>query len=842
MATKWKKSKAVKLILVVMTVVLSFTLAFSAVQCVFVMDNTLYGSTADEFADLYHGGLPDFFDCPSFQHRVMSQIWRTEKLFINPEAYLEKLQANSESTVREIVSAYSLKKAAIIKRELEYIAQNYERQEDGESIYNENGYSEILDSQIPEVSYENQKYIVDPYASKTVQMVQKILNYAEGTEFLKYASLVRHECFNETEFDYTAILGGEYNGGGYAFHCYDYTDTADEIELRARQEINDYIQSQYGLYKSDIAHYKYLINNYVNLKYYVKKGDTVYTNMKSPESEIASIKSQIFYLVKENGEILYESGSGLESNRWIIESSYDLESTFKDYDEAAFYVNSLIVVNGDDEIGNLYHEYQSLPTDFDFTVMTAVVSLVLLIICVALILVCSGHIKGADGCTTVAIDRLPADVHLALSAGAIAGLFCLFVVTFDYWETYDKIFTTLVSSYFCVAFVLLVEFVTSVVRTKKAKEKIFRNCITVKLIMIIFKGVAKFVKWCVRGVRKAFFAYKMKHLSKKFILFAALWVLINIAGMFFAAVGAFNDGVITVIVSLLLLVFDVATIFFAAKYLNTLDKIIVAANEHTSANLYGERLPQSLTTLNESLKVTKAEMDEAVAQAIKNERTKAELITNVSHDLKTPLTSIISYVDLLKKCDINDEDALKYIDILSDKSLNLKNLIENLIEASKASTGNIKINKVYLNLKELVAQATGEFQSDFEARDLELRFAENCEDVRVFVDGPHTYRVLENLLSNAKKYSAKGTRVYASIRREGNFGVFELKNISKDPLNISPDELTERFVRGDASRGSEEGNGLGLSIAKQLCSLQGGELKLTIDGDLFKATVYLPIN
>ncbi len=839
MATKWKKSKAVKLILVVMTVVLSFTLAFSAVQCVFVMNNTLYGSTADEFADLYHNGLPDFFDCPSFQHRVMSQVVQTEKLFANPEAYLEKLQSNNESAVREVVSAYSLEKAAIIKRELEYIAQNYERQEDGESIYNENGYSEILDSQIPEVSYENQKYIVDPYASKTVQMVQKILNYAEGTEFLKYASLVRYECFNEHEFHYTVSYG--YGYGDYAFHCYDYTDTADEIELRVRQEVNDYIHSQYGLYKSDIAHYKYLINNYVNLKYYVKKGDTVYTNMKSPESELASIKSQIFYLVKENGEILYESGSGLESNRWIAES-YDCESVFKDFDEAAFYVNSSIIVNGDDEISNLYHEYQSLPTDFDFTVMTAVVSLVLLIVCVALILVCSGHIKGADGCTTVAIDKLPADIHLALSAGAIAGLFYLFIVTYSYWETYDKLFTTLVSSYFCVAFVLLVEFVTSVVRIKKAKGKIFRNCILVKLIMLIFKGITKFVKLCVKGVRKAFFAYKMKHLSKKFILFAVLWVLINVAGMFFAAVGAFNDGVITVISSLLLLIFDGATIFFVAKYLNTLDKIIVAATEHTSANLYGERLPQSLTTLNESLKITKEEMDEAVAKAVKNERTKAELITNVSHDLKTPLTSVISYVDLLKKCNIEDEDALKYIDVLSDKSLNLKNLIENLIEASKASTGNIKINKVYLNLKELAAQATGEFQSDFEARDLELRFAENCEDVRVFVDGPHTYRVFENLLSNAKKYSAKGTRVYASIRREGKFGVFELKNISKDPLDISPDELTERFVRGDASRGSEEGNGLGLSIAKQLCTLQGGELKLTIDGDLFKATVYLPVS
>ncbi|MBQ8228093.1 MAG: HAMP domain-containing histidine kinase [Clostridia bacterium] len=834
MATKWKKSKLIKIFLVVMTLVMSFTFAFSTLQSVLVVDTTLIGVSVDEIVNLYHNGLPGFFDCPSFQYRALSQALKVERLFENPEDYLKGIENKKENVVKEITSAYASQKAAIIKKELEYIAQNYERQDEGESIYNENGYSEILDSQIPDVPYEKQKFIVDPYASKTVQMVQKILNYAEGTEFLKYASIIRYESFNESEFHHTADIG-------YGFHCYDFSDTVEEIEIRARREVNDFIQTEYSIFKSDLKYDKTQIEGYTNLKYYVKKGDVVHTNLDSPINNLNSVKNRVFYIVKENGEMLHHSGTDLPENRKVADL-YGLKSAFKEFDEVVFYVCDEIIVDGTDEIGNLYSEYIDLPVRFDLTVITAVVSFALLIACVVIIFISAGHKKEIDGCCVAAIDKLPSDIHLIISGGAVSGLFCLVFIIYDYWDSYDRLFTALISACFTLAFALLVEFITSIVRIKKAKGKIFRNCIIIKLLTFIFKGIAKFFKWIFSGVRKIFFAYKMKHLSKKFILFAVLWVLINVVGMFFAFVGAFNDGVITVIASLLLLIFDGATIFFVAKYMNTLDKIIVAATEHTSANLYGERLPQSLTTLNESLKITKAEMDEAVAQAVKNERTKTELITNVSHDLKTPLTSIISYVDLLKKCDIKDEEALKYIDVLSDKSLNLKSLIENLIEASKASTGNIKINKVYLNLKELSAQAIGEFQSDFDARDLELRFKEDCDDVRVFVDGPHTYRVLENLLSNAKKYSANGTRVYASIRREGNFGVFELKNISKDPLNISPDELTERFVRGDASRGSEEGNGLGLSIAKQLCSLQGGELKLSIDGDLFKATVYLPIS
>ena len=354
---------------------------------------------------------------------------------------------------------------------------------------------------------------------------------------------------------------------------------------------------------------------------------------------------------------------------------------------------------------------------------------------------------------------------------------------------------------------------------------------------IIYKALA----WLFKKIKKFFslaggiIKYKPGCFGKnKYRIFLAAVLLFNIISVLLAV--NFRTWPLW---ACCLAVMDICA-FCTARIFKDLDKVIVAAQKRTCAEFGGERVPEFIETLNDSLRVTNAEMQQAVAEAVKNERTKAELITNVSHDLKTPLTSIISYVDLLKKCDIKDEDAVKYINVLDEKSQNLKSLIENLVEASKVSTGNVKLNKTILNLKELAVQAVVEYSPEFESINLDLRFNEEGEAVNILADGPHTYRILENLLSNAKKYSAPGSRVYVRVYKQGENGVFEIKNISKAPLDISPEELTERFVRGDASRGEEEGNGLGLSIAKELCSLQGGKLVISIDGDLFKATVILP--
>lgn len=229
-------------------------------------------------------------------------------------------------------------------------------------------------------------------------------------------------------------------------------------------------------------------------------------------------------------------------------------------------------------------------------------------------------------------------------------------------------------------------------------------------------------------------------------------------------------------------------------------------------------------------------LQRAVEQGMKSERLKTDLITNVSHDIKTPLTSIINYVDLLKRENINDPKIQGYLDILEAKAQRLKVLTEDVVEASKVSSGNIKLEMMDLNLVEMLNQTVGEFAEKMAASKLEVITSFPEEPVVVHADGRRMWRVLENIFNNAAKYAMPGTRVYADVQTEGEKVQFSLKNISAQKLNIRAEELTERFIRGDISR-STEGSGLGLSIAKNLTEMQGGAFELYLDGDLFKVTI-----
>lgn len=246
-----------------------------------------------------------------------------------------------------------------------------------------------------------------------------------------------------------------------------------------------------------------------------------------------------------------------------------------------------------------------------------------------------------------------------------------------------------------------------------------------------------------------------------------------------------------------------------------------------------------LQELGKNINNLKQGMKKAVEESMKAERLKTDLITNVSHDLKTPLTSIINYTDLLKKEKIENENAQKYIDILEKKSKKLKILTEDLIEVSKISSGNETVALEKIDFKELVLQANGEFAEKFEEKNLDVISNLPQEAVIMDLDGKKMWRVLENLYQNVYKYSLENTRVYVDLAVHDNI-VFTIKNISKEKLNISPDELMERFIRGDSSRHTG-GNGLGLSIAKDLSKLNGGTLKIEIDGDLFVSRLELPL-
>lgn len=256
-----------------------------------------------------------------------------------------------------------------------------------------------------------------------------------------------------------------------------------------------------------------------------------------------------------------------------------------------------------------------------------------------------------------------------------------------------------------------------------------------------------------------------------------------------------------------------------------------------TTKLHGEnlQLAEAVNSIGEGIKF-------AVETSMKDERLKTDLITNVSHDIKTPLTSIINYVDLLKREKIETEPVKTYIGILDAKSQRLKQLTDDLVEASKISSGNITLYMEKINLTELLNQSVGEFSERFEEKNLTLVDGFSGEAVYIEADSRRIWRVVENLFANVCKYALPGTRVYLDVELpdEGNWVGVSLKNISAQPLNIKADELTERFIRGDVSR-STEGSGLGLSIAKNLTTLQNGKFDIYLDGDLFKVQLRFPV-
>ena len=295
---------------------------------------------------------------------------------------------------------------------------------------------------------------------------------------------------------------------------------------------------------------------------------------------------------------------------------------------------------------------------------------------------------------------------------------------------------------------------------------------------------------------------------------------------------------------LLLIALDIAVgaalLQQAQQRKRVLDGIRKISEGDLSHQITTEKLSGDSLLMAEAINHIGEGLSTAVEQSVKDERLKTDLITNVSHDIKTPLTSIINYVDLLKREDIQNERARNYIAILEDKSQRLKHLTDDLVEASKISSGNVKLELVRINFQELINQTNGEFSEKFEDRELQLVVNMPKEPVVIEADGRRVWRILENLYGNVAKYAMPRTRGYVELTVVGHMVRFHIKNISEQPLNIEAGELTERFIRGDESR-TTEGSGLGLSIAQNLTLAQKGSFEIELDGDLFKVHLTFPV-
>ena len=619
--------------------------------------------------------------------------------------------------------------------------------------------------------------------------------------------------------------------------------TDDKIKEKFTNEFDNTIKENTYTSPEELA-----ARNIKNILYYAEADDgTVVTNAESKEEVLSKANDHNKYLFYENDEIT-SNANYIINNNFSISANKGLsvyiviDPTFQHNDHYKEYFDNITATS-----------QMNVEKFIAETVIYGVLALIFFIITMCL----AGHKD--DEKRLAPIDKIPYDIHLAVTGGLVTLCvlgFCMYIANyFDYLYLngpdayYDtpmfllkKPWYPLVADALTVlAYLFTAEFFTSLARGIKAKTNIFKNtfiymfcAFIVKMVVKFFKALKKFIKGIV---------YKPKHFDRKTTAAIVLYTLFNIVSVLLVfLLISISEGIsifCAVVYALGVLALDGYIVYLVMKYLKELDKIITAVENGEPTGDNAENLPNSLKILANSYDIANANLQSAIVKAVKDERTKAELITNVSHDLKTPLTSVINYIDLLQKCNIEDETAREYMGVIAEKSGKLKRLIEDLIEASKISSGNVTINKTKLNLNELAAQAIVEEAAEFEKRDLQLIFEEPANKHIAFADGTKIYRVLENLLSNAKKYSAPGSRIYSRLYSGTDCEYFEIKNISKEQLNISAQELTERFVRGDKSR-NEDGNGLGLSIATELCRLNGGELILSIDGDLFKATVKIP--
>lgn len=358
--------------------------------------------------------------------------------------------------------------------------------------------------------------------------------------------------------------------------------------------------------------------------------------------------------------------------------------------------------------------------------------------------------------------------------------------------------------------------------------------------------ISCFIMFFIKRFRNGYIYYSTAGKKGKLIVVKYIGILlVNIFVVYiFLQVLHYGAFPIALLVVVFLLFFDIWQIIYFVKYILDVDRLLEETKVIAAGNLDKKIDVKSLSgnsiPLGEAINSISEGLKKAVEISIKDERMKAELITNVSHDIKTPLTSIISYVDLIKREEIDNDKVKEYISVLENKSQRLKQLTEDLVEVSKASSGNLELQIINIDLKELFLQAIGEFEEKFHEKGLIVVEKIEETDITIMADGMRCYRVIENLFQNIYKYAMPNTRIYLEITKTNEVAQIILKNISQSPLDITPEELIERFVRGDVAR-STEGSGLGLSIAKNLVELHKGHFEILIDGDLFKVVVELPV-
>ncbi len=451
------------------------------------------------------------------------------------------------------------------------------------------------------------------------------------------------------------------------------------------------------------------------------------------------------------------------------------------------------------------------------------IALLAAVLCIAFLMVSAGRRSGIEGITSTMLTSIPFEIPTAIYTAVI--IFGLFAI--------DRIGGEIeLIVFFAVWFIVLVIaslfwFMSFSIRIKLGT--VIKNTVIYRILRLFWRGLC-FMGRCIRTC-----IVSIPLIWKTLIILAAVTVIefCTIA----LTIGETDNLLIWWFIGKIIASVVVIYLAIMLRRLKAGGKRI--ADGDLNYKIDTNPLILDLKDHGEDLNRIGEGLNIAVEEKLKSERMKTELITNVSHDIKTPLTSIINYSDLICREDTDNENIKEYASVLHNQSERMKRLIEDLVEASKASSGNIEIELLECDAGVLISQVSGEYNQRLADSGLELVCSIPENGIKIMADGRRIWRVFDNLMGNARKYALPGTRVYVSLEAVGGNAVFRFKNISREALSVDASELTERFVRGDASRNTE-GNGLGLSIAKSLTELQGGSFDITLDGDLFKVTLTFP--
>ena len=633
------------------------------------------------------------------------------------------------------------------------------------------------------------------------QQVQEANNFFETDNFMYMysASIINNFSVNANSL----LVKDEDGDSYYSSNRYGiYDDYQENVQIGNKKGRVNYLTTY------EYKNFKYLIIDNKNSVAYTNVEHTMFTD------SIEEIKER---LAKNSIYWNYEKGNVKTSIEKLKLEEIRYKSIYKSIDDA----KKFSVYTSLENDLTYYDQYRTNKTVFDMAQILYKPALYLLplsIIAVLVLLIMNCFLIGLrneNGEVILnAFDKTPLLVALII-------LFILFMIGCGFLIALTSENLTLILSGTAIGAVIgyisFVFFLETIIKRIKSRT-LFRNTITYRIL--------RWIKSLITSMTRN------ANMTVKLILIFIAFGILNIIGFSLSI-----SEPIGIFILIAIWVYAFAKMHqWLVRYIEIKNAINEIYMGNTEVHLDEKRYKGSLNSMAIQVNDIAGGLSNAIQEKLKSERLKTELITNVSHDIKTPLTSIINYVDLLKKEKMPNEQAEEYLNILDNKSQRLKRLTEDLVEASKASSGNIKLNIEKLNVNELLKQVSGEFEDKFKSRNLEEVMSLPEKNVYINADSRYMYRILENMYSNISKYAMDNTRVYIDVIPNNNRITIQMKNISKEKLNISTEELMQRFVRGDSARNTE-GSGLGLSIATSLTTLQGGTFNIYLDGDLYKVII-----